>query len=166
MIARRSLLLASLGTACVRRLPGVESFRLFMDDLPLATANAVPFVPSALEGRVVLVTFIATWCFPCLAEMRVIKRLQRDYVEQGFSNVLVGMDLEGPAVLGPFASGYELDDIPVLVAGDRLRSGETAFGRIRELPSRVLFSREGEVAVAYSGVASYSSLDAVVRKLL
>lgn len=164
MISRRGLLLAGLaGAGCsVRNSEAVlADFRTFMNALPRQTAGRVPFEPWKLEGKVVLVTFIATWCFPCLAELVVINRLENDYSLKGFANLLVGMDLEGRAVLEPFAEGYDLK-VPLLVGDDRIRSGETVFGRIRELPSRVLFGRRGELVVGYSGVAKYEDLDRLV----
>ncbi len=159
------MLLGALASGCVKSVPPAEHFRSFMNDLPASVAGKVPFEPWNYEGKVTLVTFIATWCFPCLTELVVLQHLQRDYFEKGYRNVLVGMDLEGAESLEPFAAGYRLE-MPLVIANDRIRAGETAWGRIRELPSRVLFNREGQIAVAYSGVASYESLDAVVKKLL
>lgn len=162
MISRRGLLLATLATGCARNREAARAdFRAYLHALPRQTAGQVPFTPETLEGQVVLITFLATWCFPCLTELPVLDHLARDYGAKGFSNVLVGMDLEGRQVLDPFAEGYKLT-APLLVADDRLRSGETAFGRIRELPSRVLFARSGELVVGYSGVSKYEDLDRLV----
>lgn len=165
MISRRSVLLAALASGCAKRVPPAEQFRTFLNDLPHETAGSIPFEPWTLEGKVVMVTFIATWCFPCLTDLVVLQRLQRDYGEKGFANVMVGMDLEGREVLDPFAAGYKLE-FPLIVADDRIRNGETVFGRIRELPSRVMFARSGEVAAAYAGVTTWPALNAVVQKLL
>ncbi len=162
MISRRGLLLATVAAGCTR--PGgatTADLRTYLDALPRQTANGVPFVPQQLEGKVVLVTFLATWCFPCLTELVVLDRLGRDHGAQGFANVLVGMDLEGSQVLEPFAAGYRLT-APLVVADDRLRAGETVFGRIRELPSRALFARSGELVVGYSGVSKYEDLERLV----
>lgn len=162
MISRRGLLLASLATGCARnRDAALADFRTFMNALPRQTAGQVPFKPETLEGQVVLVTFIATWCFPCLAELAALDHLANDYGPKGYANVLVGMDLEGRKVLDPFAEGYKLT-APLIVADDRIRSGETVFGRIRELPSRVLFARRGELVVGYAGVSKYEDLDRLV----
>ncbi len=166
MISRRGLLLASLGAGCARPAEvTIASFRTAMNDLPHQTAGRIPFEPWTLEGKVVLVTFVATWCFPCLTELVVLSRLQRDHAEAGFCNVMVGMDLEGRAVLDPFAEGYKLD-YPLLVADDRVRAGETVFGRIRELPTRFLFARSGEVVLGYTGVSTYEELERAVASEL
>lgn len=163
-LSRRELLLASAATAagCAHQAEVTrEDFRTFMNALPRQVAGRVPFEPWALEGRVVLVTFLATWCFPCLTELPVLEHLARDFGEKGFSNVMVGMDLEGRAVLDPFAAGYKLTS-PLLVGDDRLRSGQTVFGRIRELPTRILFGRSGAPVLGYSGVSKYEDLERIV----
>lgn len=162
MIPRRAVLLAALASGCTRRSDSaLADFRTFMNALPRQTAGKVPFEPHKLEGKVVLLTFLATWCFPCLTELVVINRLERDHAAQGFANVLIGMDLEGRAVLEPFAEGYDLE-VPLIIGDDRIRSGETVFGRIRELPSRILFGRGGELVVGFSGVAKYEDLERLV----
>lgn len=162
MISRRDLMLGALAAGCARPNEAARAdFRTFMSALPRQSVGRVPFEPWKLEGKVVLVTFIATWCFPCLTELVVINRLERDHSEQGFANVLVGMDLEGRQVLEPFAEGYKLT-VPLIIGDDRLRSGETVFGRIRELPSRVLFGRSGALVVGFSGVSKYEDLERLV----
>ena len=157
------MLLASLAAGCStrNREAALADFRTFMSALPQQTAGHVPFEPWKLEGKVVLITFIATWCFPCLTELVVINRLERDHAAAGFANVLVGMDLEGRDVLEPFAEGYKLT-VPLLIGNDRIRSGDTVFGRIRELPSRILFGRSGELVVGFAGVSKYEDLERLV----
>lgn len=160
-----SLPVLGLGLGCFRRLPEPPHWETFSTDLPRAVAGAVPYEPERLRGRAVLVTFVATWCFPCLAELVVLQRLERDYGSRGLSQVLVGMDLDGERVLTPFAQMYQLP-WPLIVADERLREGQTAFGRIRELPSRWLFDRSGKPVLAYSGVVPYETLAEVVERHL
>ena len=146
---------------CSHRGATAPSFSAFAGVLPTETASGAPFLASGLEGRVVLVTFIATWCMPCLAELATLKKLEESLGPQGFSNVLVGMDLEGRLVLEPFVMEYTLE-CPLVVADDRLRSGATPFGQVRELPSRVLFGRDGAAVAASSGVSRYQELERLV----
>lgn len=127
----------------------------------------VPYQADTLPGRVVLVRFFATWCFPCLADLPVLQRLWEERSGQGFTVVLVGMDLEGERVLEPFAERYALP-FPVLVADAEIRQGQSPFGTVSALPTSVLFGREGEVLLAYAGVAEPASLlravEAAVRR--
>jgi thiol-disulfide isomerase/thioredoxin len=121
--------------------------------LDLPRVGPTPFQLGDLRGKVVLVSFFATWCFPCLADLPVLEKLQKDYAAKGFTVVAVGLDLEGAKMLGPWAEQYALP-FPVLVGDDALRGAETPFGRISALPTIFLFGRDGQVVFAYQGVAS------------
>ena len=133
--------------------------------LPKETAGAVPFEPARYDGQVVLVTFVASWCFPCLTDFVVLERLERELGPTGFHNVLVGMDLEGRMVLEPFAKNYNLA-WPLIIANDAVRTGATPFGPIRTLPTRVLFGRDGRAVAAYTGLIDYPVLEQLVRDAL
>lgn len=120
--------------------------------------------PARMQGRVTVVTFIATWCFPCLVDLPVLQKLQRDH-PRDLLVVLVGMDLDGRKTLEPFVTVNALE-LPVLVSDERVRAGETPFGHILELPTRFVFRRDGSMAFAYTGVAEPKDLiDAVEREL-
>jgi thiol-disulfide isomerase/thioredoxin len=116
-----------------------------------------------VTGKVVMVSFIATYCFPCVADLPVMEKMQKELGPKGYVTVAVGMDLEGPKVLRPFAQEYGLP-YPLLMAPAELRDGRTAFGRISELPTRFLFDREGKLLMAFSGVADPKALMDTVRQ--
>lgn len=120
--------------------------------------------PARTVGKVTVVTFIATWCFPCLVDLPVLTKLQKDHPHD-LVVLLVGMDLEGRKVLEPFAQMSELD-LPMVVATDDVRAGGTPFGLVKQLPTRFIFRRDGTLAFAYAGVAEPQALiDAVEREL-
>lgn len=118
-----------------------------------------------LPGNVVLVSFFATWCFPCVAELPTLQALQREYGARGFRLVGVGMDLEGEKVLEPFAYSMELN-YPVLLADERMREGRSAFGAIRALPTTFLLDREGRVLGAWQGMAPHEAVAQAIEKAL
>ncbi|HVE84647.1 MAG TPA: TlpA disulfide reductase family protein [Myxococcales bacterium] len=118
---------------------------------------------SALEGRVVLVSFMATWCAPCLMELPYLESLQREHAGAGLTVVMVGMDLEGELVLGPFAREYQLP-FPLVLADERIRGGQTPFGAINVLPTTFLLGRDGSVLAAFQGLASQPELSAAVAR--
>jgi thiol-disulfide isomerase/thioredoxin len=161
-VTRVVLSLLLLG-GCAHSGTGLPHRDVFVGTLPQDVVGEVPFDRAALTGNVVLVTFIATWCFPCLADLASLDNLERQFGGKGFRQVVVGLDLEGRRVLEPFAAEYALR-FPVLVGDDRLRSGTTPFGHIRELPARVLFDRSGQVIAAYSGVVLPAELERKVRE--
>jgi len=161
----RLAIAAVLLGACAHTSTGLPHRDVFLSALPQDVVGTVPFDRSALHDKVVLVTFVATWCFPCLTDLATLDKLDRKFAKQGFGQIVVGMDLEGRKVLEPFAAEYKLP-YPVVVGDDRLRKGDSAFGHIRELPARVLFDRRGEVIAAFSGIVPPAELERKVREAL
>lgn len=162
---KRGLLLAgalALG-ACAHR-PSVALPELHRA-LSLPAVGPVPYTPNAVDGKVVMIDFFATWCFPCVADLPHLEELQKRYGPRGFTVIAVGMDLDGRKMLEPFAAYYELP-FPILVASDDIREGRSAFGRIRILPSTVLLDRAGTVLASYEGVADLAELERVIDRAL
>jgi len=133
--------------------------------LPERSLNTGVLPKGEYRGKVVMVSFLATWCFPCVADLPVMQKLQEDYGEKGYVTIGVGMDIDGPKVLRPFAEQYALP-YPLVWASDEIRNGETIFGRVHELPTRFLFGRDGALVLAFSGVAEPQKLLETVGKVV
>lgn len=116
------------------------------------------------KGEVLLLTFFATWCFPCLVEVPHLQALQRDFADRGFSVVAIGMDLEGAKVLRPFAATLETP-YPVLIADDEVREGRSPFGSIRVLPTTYLFDRSGRLVGGFTGPVAPEQMRKLVERL-
>lgn len=137
----------------------------YLRSLWLPSVGPTPYDWRRLPGRVVMVSFFATWCFPCLAELPTLEALQKEYGPQGFQVVLVGMDIDGARVLQPFADYYALN-FPVLVSDEGMQKGQSAFGLIPALPATFLLDKEGRVAGAWQGMAGHEDVSKAVEKLL
>ena len=120
---------------------------------------------SQLGGKVVVVQFLATWCFPCIATAPRLQEIYDHDQARGLVAVAVGMDFEGPQVLRPFADQLGLR-YPVLIADDALRNGQTAFGRIGLLPTTLIIGRDGKVLTVYAGVAEQGTLEPLIDEAL
>lgn len=138
-----------------RRLPAL--------DLPWVGPER--FDPSMLKDRVVLLHFTATWCFPCLTELPNLEALQKKYGAAGLQIVAIGLDIEEKTVLEPFAYHYRMP-FPILIGGERLRNGQTRFGRIASLPAYALYGRDGVAVAAWQGPAPFDKLEDVVLSAL
>jgi len=164
MRAPAAALLCSLCVACAHGpAPAEDPARLPALDLP--AVGPEPFAPGDLEGKVVLVSFFATWCFPCLSDLPTLQALQREHGAQGLQVVAIGVDREGRKVLEPFAYSYK-PPFPVLVADESLRTGQTRFGAVQAVPQGMLFGRDGRLVSAWRGPLSAEVLAGEVRRLL
>ncbi len=137
----------------------------FAPALQLPAVGSIPYSQPETRGQVLLVTFLATWCFPCLGQLPILEKEQKEYASRGFRIVAVGMDLEGAEVLEPFAQEYELP-FPLLVADERIRKGQTAFGFIPSLPASFLFGRDGRLITAFAGFVASAQLEELVAPAL
>ena len=120
---------------------------------------------SQLVGKVVVVQFLATWCFPCFATAPRLQEIYDHEHARGLVTLAVGMDLEGAQVLRPFADQLGLR-YPLLVADDALRGGQTAFGKVGLLPTTLIIGRDGRVVTVYAGVAEQGTLEPLIDEAL
>jgi thiol-disulfide isomerase/thioredoxin len=159
------LLLGASG--CSRRVPGAQMNQVDARPalrLPLAGTSGT-FVPEALAGRVTLVNFFATWCFPCLGQLGLLSDFQRQLGPSGLTVVAVGMDLEGLQVLHPFVSEIN-PGFPVLAVSEDMREGQTPFGRIPVLPTTFLLDRQGRIIEGWPGLPEADKLRRSVERAL
>ncbi|WP_163869808.1 TlpA family protein disulfide reductase [Myxococcus eversor] len=163
--ARALACLALLTLAGCRGTRPVDAGPAFLQSLALPWVGPTPHDVRKLQGKVVLVSFFATWCFPCLAEMPTLEALQRDYGAQGLQVISVGMDLEGAKVLQPFANHYALN-YPVLLASPWIIEGRSPFGPIKGLPTTVLLDRRGRAVAGWQGVEGHDDVAKAIEKLL
>jgi thiol-disulfide isomerase/thioredoxin len=130
----------------------------------LESVDGTRFSSKALDGRVVLVDFWATWCGPCIAEIPQWSDLYRRYQGKGF--VVLGM-----TVRSGWASDIKRDvqklkiAYPVLVGNDDVESG---FGGIWGFPTTFLVNRKGQIYKKYTGTypKKEEQIEADIQKLL
>lgn len=97
------------------------------------------------EGRVVLISFWATWCRPCLMELPHVEKLHRKLAAQGFSVVALNTDRDSGMVREFVAqSGYTF---PVLLADQSVQLNYNVYG----LPFAVLVDRKGHIRSRRAG---------------
>ena len=98
----------------------------------------------ALPGRIVIVTFFASWCPPCHQEFRELKRLGAEYRDRGLAIVAVNLfedwgNLSDPARLDGFLARH---DPPFAVVRGEARTG-ALFGDVSRIPTLLLFGPDG-----------------------
>ena len=130
----------------------------------LESLDGTRFTSKALEGKVVLVDFWATWCAPCIAEIPQWNELYTRYQSKGL--VVVGMTIRSG-----WASDIKQDAAklkmayPVVVGNDDVEKG---FGGIWGFPTTFLVNRKGQIYKKYSGTYSQkrAQIEADIQRLL
>jgi cytochrome c biogenesis protein CcmG/thiol:disulfide interchange protein DsbE len=97
-----------------------------------------------LRGQVVLLNFWATWCVPCRREMPMLSNLHRQHAEDGL--VVLYVSLEEPDVITGFLARHPFDGIH-----GRLEQAADFYGAGKFYPLSYLITRDGRVAVRWSG---------------
>jgi thiol-disulfide isomerase/thioredoxin len=108
----------------------------------------------SFKGKVVLVSFFASWCRPCLEEIPLLKKLQNRYAKKGFSLIAIAVDQENIPGLKNLVQKREIN-YPVLLADEAVKKD---FGGIAILPTMFLVNRDGILIKKYFGHIERDSL--------
>lgn len=114
---------------------------------------------AGLRGRVVLLTFWATWCQECRPEMPVFEQLHREFAIQGFT--VVGVNIrEGRRAIQQYARELGLT-FPLIL--DPSGAIQVSYGVIG-LPTTFLIGRDGRAVALAIGPRDWGT--AQVRALI
>ena len=125
---------------------------------PIDTADGQETSLAAFQGRVVLLSFWATWCEPCVREMPSLDRLQAKLRGEGLAVVAVSEDFAGLELVQPFFERLKLENLAIYLDSDGALG--KAFG-IAGLPTTLLIDRQGRVVGGLEGPAEWDSDEAI-----
>ena len=121
-----------------------------LPDFTLETVEGDRFRLSEHVGeKVIVMSFWATWCNPCMAELPHLDEIYQDEKDNGLLIVAVAMDEPGTvAEVGPTAARLGLT-MPVVLDTDQ--RAVRLYNRTRDAPRTVVIDRKGTVVRSSAG---------------
>ena len=113
---------------------------------------------AALDGKVVVLNFWASWCGPCRLEMPDFQKAWEEHQEQGV--VFVGIAVDDTA--SEASKFAEQVGVTYPLALDTTGDVARAY-RIRAVPSTYFIDREGKLATTLHGLANQGALRIFLR---
>lgn len=161
-----SCLLSASHAGSMERMPGQPNTPVDMEKtihftLPSVLDNS-PINSSSYQGTILLVTFFAKWCPPCMEEIPSLIALHSHYKAKGFS--VIGLSLEkGDQQTVKNLIHQEKINYPVLKADNAVIK---EFGGIIGIPTSFLLDRNQKILQRYIGYVSLDVLEEDIRKAL
>jgi peroxiredoxin len=109
----------------------------------------------SFRGRVVLLTFWATWCPPCQTVIPSMEALYQSYKAHGFEVVAVASDGQGVEAIQPFVTQHYLSFTTLLDASGQV----TRLYGVTSLPTTYLLDREGRLVSVAIGNHDWAKAD-------
>ena len=115
-----------------------------------------------LDGKVLLVTFFATWCPPCIQEIPSFIALQDSFEGKTFSVVAFSVDEGDLAPLHNLIDKFGIN-YPVLLADPVIAR---SFGGVTGIPATFLVNRQGQIVKKYLGYVGHDVLEEDIKSML
>lgn len=153
--------LIALAAGVPQALAAAPAIGSIAPDLLGDDADGRPVHLSGYRGRVVVMTFWASWCAPCIEELSALEQLQRSAGRQQLQVVGINWK-EAPA---------RYQEIAQRLAGLQLQLSSDADGRIgerygvRRIPRMFIIDQDGRVAFVHTGFEPDRSIARVAAEV-
>jgi thiol-disulfide isomerase/thioredoxin len=118
-----------------------------------------PLESGQFRGKVLVVTFWATWCGPCMHELPMLESMQRVAGKERLQ--VVAVNIEDKQVFRKVAG--KLASFSITIAHDDRKRGSEAYG-VKGIPHMVIIGRDGKILKVNRGY-SEESLDGIITEI-
>jgi peroxiredoxin len=131
-------------------------------DFTLNDAAGAPVRLSEFRGKVVVLSFWATWCVPCRTEVPWFIEFQNANKDRGLVVLGVSLDDNGWKAVKPFIDEMKID-YRVMIADETIAP---MYGGLKSLPETLIIDKAGRVAVTRVGLCPKNEYEAAIQSLL
>lgn len=135
--------------------------RTLAPDFTLQQIGGPRLTLSSYRGKVVLLDFWATWCYPCRQEIPHFVEFEQKYADRGLQVIGVSMD-DSPDPVPAFYQQYHMN-YPVVMGNAKI--GES-YGGLLGLPITFLLDRQGRIAAKHIGATDAAVFEREIQRLL
>jgi thiol-disulfide isomerase/thioredoxin len=96
-----------------------------------------------MRGQIVVVSFGATWCVPCIAELEALESLKREYANQPVRFLWVSVETKKEISNGELRRYAKTQRLTMPVLRDMDRTAFLQFSRRLRLPLIAIFDQSG-----------------------
>ena len=156
-------LLLILSVSCTKKKTELEAGAMAPDFRAETLTGQTLYLNAEIKTRPVLISFFATWCDPCRAELPLLATLQRKFPKD-LQVLLVAIDPENVDEHHTLAKALSLP-FPILL--DKNERIKTAYG-VEQLPSTFLVDQQGVIRSILKAIGEpeVQYLEKTVRKAL
>lgn len=139
--------------------PAISVFDLSLNDVKGKKESLAQW-----RGKVLVVNYWATWCFPCKEEMPGFSRLQGKYRDKGVQ--FVGISIDDADKILEFQKETPVN-YPLLIGDMATMKNSSELGNTRQaLPFTAVFDRQGKLSAAKLGRYDEADLERVLLDLV
>ena len=114
------------------------------------------------EGKILLITFFATWCPPCMQEIPDLIDLHDKYASKGFSVLGLSMDQGGRGIVKKLVEKRSIN-YPILMADEATAND---FGGVVGIPTSFLVNKKGRLVKKYPGYVPHAILERDIQSVM